>query len=372
MEPPSAGTPEREDTDLSLREEREKTDLELSRKRVEAREDSDSIIRRARELADQVLAAAERRSDSARAVTPRLVQERLIEKERVDDAREMADERVAADREVHARALAEILRLERASTDEHLVIERRRSDDATATRDEFLAMVSHDLRAMLGGLALNTAVVVKGASSGSGNNSVLLAAARIQRVVGRMDRLVGDLIDIASLEAGGLRLVCSPVDVTALAQDGVQSFQTLAGERGLTLRLEAPTESLPAEVDPERMLQVLANLLGNAIKFTPVGGAIVVRVEPFDDRVELAVADTGPGIAAENQASVFARFWQADRGDRRGMGLGLYIARSIAEAHGGGLTLESELGRGSTFRLSVPRRAPAQLDAAEPPATRER
>ncbi len=370
MEPPSARTPEREDTDLSLREEREKTDLELSRKRVEALEDSDAIIRRARELADQVLAAAERRSDSARAVTPRLVQERLVEKERVDDAREMADERVAADREVHARALAEILRLERASTDEHLVIERRRSDDVTSTRDEFLAMVSHDLRAMLGGLALNAAVVVKGASSGSGN-SVLLAAARIQRVVGRMDRLVGDLIDIASLEAGRLRLVCSPVDVTALAQDGVQSFQTLAGERGLTLRLEAPTESVPAEVDSERMLQVLANLLGNAIKFTPVGGTIVVRVEPFDDRVELTVADTGPGIAAENQASVFVRFWQADRGDRRGMGLGLYIARSIAEAHGGGLELESELGRGSTFRLSVPRRASAQLHAGEPTATRE-
>jgi len=353
--------PEREDTDLSLREEREKTDLELSRKGVEAGEDSDAVVRRARELADQVLAAAERRSDSTRAVTSRLVQERLLEKERLDDARELADERIAADREAHARALAEILRLERASTDEHLVIERRRSDDATSTRDEFLAMVSHDLRAMLGGLALNAAVVVKGASSGSGDNSVVLAAARIQRVVGRMDRLVGDLIDIASLEAGRLRLVFGPVDVTALAQDSVHSFQALAGDRGLTLRLDAPTESVPAEVDSERIMQVLANLLGNAIKFTPVGGAVDVRVEPFNDRVELTVADTGLGIAAENQASVFDRFWQADRGERRGMGLGLYIARSIAEAHGGALTLESELGRGSTFRLSVPSRASAQV-----------
>ncbi|MGZ6135468.1 MAG: sensor histidine kinase [Myxococcaceae bacterium] len=360
MEPPSSSpTPEREDTDLSLREEREKTDLELTRKRDEFGEDSDAIVRRARELADQVLAAAERRSDSTRAVTPRLVQERLDEKERLHGAREVADERVAADRELRALALAEILRLERASTDEHLVIERRRSDDATSTRDEFLAMVSHDLRSMLGGLALNAALVVKGVSSGSGNNSVVLAAARIQRVVGRMDRLVGDLIDIASLEAGKLRLACSRVDVTALAQDSVQSFQAVAGDRGLTLRLEAPPESVPAEVDSERILQVLANLLGNAIKFTPVGGAIVVRVEPFADRVELTVTDNGPGIAAEDQPSVFVRFWQADRGERRGMGLGLYIARSIAEAHGGGLTLESELGRGSTFRLSVPRRASA-------------
>ncbi len=307
-----------------------------------------------------MLAAAERRSDSTRAVTPRLVQERLVEKERLDDSREVADERLAAEREVHARALAEILRLERASTDEHLVIERRRSDDATSTRDEFLAMVSHDLQSMLGAVALNAAVVVKGASSGSGNNSVVLAAARIQRVVGRMDRLVGDLIDIASLEAGKLRLVCSPVDVTALAQDSVQSFQALAGERGLTLSLDAPTESVPVEVDSERMLQVLANLIGNAIKFTKVGGAIDVRVEPFADRVELTVSDTGPGIAPENQASVFDRFWQADRGERRGMGLGLYIARSIAEAHGGALTLESEPGRGSAFRLSLPRRAAAQ------------
>ena len=153
--------------------------------------------------------------------------------------------------------------------------------------------------------------------------------------------------------------MCSPVDVTALAQDGVQSFQALAGQRGLTLRLQAPPGPVPAEVDSERVLQVLANLIGNAIKFTPAGGAIHLRVEPFDDRVELTVADTGPGIAAEDQASVFDRFWQADRSERRGMGLGLYIARSIAEAHGGRLTLESELGRGSTFRFSVPRRASA-------------
>ena len=356
---PSGRTPEREDTDLSLRAEREKTDLELSRKRAEARDDSDAVVRRARELADRVLAAAERLSDSTRAVTPLMLHERRVEQERVEDAREVADEQVAADRELNAHALAEILRLERASTDEHLFIERTRSDHATSTRDEFLAVVSHDLRAMLAGLALNAAVVVKGASSGPGGNSVVLAAARIQRVVGRMDRLVGDLIDIASLEAGRLGLVCAAADVTALAQDSVQSFQALAGEHGLTLRLEAPAERVQAEVDAGRILQVLANLLGNAIKFTPVGGDVRLRVERVDDRVELSVADTGPGIARENQASVFARFWQADRGDRRGMGLGLYIARSIAEAHGGGLTLESELGRGSTFRLSVPSRAPA-------------
>jgi signal transduction histidine kinase len=357
---PSGQTPEREDTDLSLREERDKTDLELSRKRADAGEGSDAVVRRARELADQVLAAAERRSDSTRAVTPLVLQERRVEKERLEDAREMADEESAADRELNARELAEILRLERASTDEHLVIERSRSDHAMSTRDEFLAMVSHDLRAMLGGLALNAAVVVKGAASDSGNRSLAMAAARIQRVVARMDRLVGDLIDFASLEAGRLGLVYTPADVTALAHDSVQSFQALATEHGLTLRLVPPAEPFEAEVDSGRIMQVLANLLGNAIKFTPAGGDIQLRVERVDDRVELSVADTGPGIALENQSSVFVRFWQADRGDRRGMGLGLYIARSIAEAHGGALTLESELGRGSTFRLSVPTRASAQ------------
>jgi signal transduction histidine kinase len=358
--PPSARTPEREDTDLSLREEREKTDLELSRKRDEAEEDSDAVVQRARELADRVLAAVERRSDSARTVTPGVLQERRVEKERLEEARQVTDERVTADRVVNGRALAEILRLERASTDEHLVIERTCSDQATSTRDEFLAMVSHDLRAMLGGLALNAAVVVKGASSGSSNRSVVLAAARIQSVLGRMDRLVGDLIDIAGLEAGRPRLVTTNVDVTALAHDSVQSLQALAGEHGLRVRLVAPADPVQAEVDAGRILQVLANLLGNAIKFSPAGGDIQLRVERVEDRVELTVTDTGPGIAPENQASVFERFWQADRADRRGMGLGLYIARSIAEAHGGALTLESELGRGSTFRLSVPSRASAR------------
>ncbi|HSP18960.1 MAG TPA: HAMP domain-containing sensor histidine kinase, partial [Myxococcaceae bacterium] len=270
--PSSVQTPEREDTDLSLREEREKTDLELARKQAQAGEDSDAVIQRARDLADRVLAAAERRSDSIRAVTPGLLQDRRVEKERLEDAREVADEVSAADRELSARALAEILRLERASTDEHLVIERTRSDHATSTRDDFLAMVSHDLRAMLGGLALNAAVVVKGSASDTGNKSVPVAAARIQRLVGRMNRLVGDLIDIASLEAGRLRLVCSPADVTALAQDCIQSFQAVAQQHGLTLHLEAPAESVQAEVDSGRIQQVLSNLLGNAIKFTPAGG----------------------------------------------------------------------------------------------------
>lgn len=354
--PPSGRTPEREDTDLSLREEREKTDLELSRKRVEAGEDSDAIVQRARELADQVLSAAERRSDSMRAVTPRVLQERCVEKERLEDAREVADEQLAADRELNAHALAEILRLERASTDEHLVIERTRSDHATSTRDAFLAMVSHDLRAMLGGLALNAAVVVKGASSGSGGNSVVLAAARIQRVVGRMDRLVGDLIDIASLEAGRLRLVCTPADVKALAQDSVQSFQTLAGEHGLTLRLEAPTDPVPAEVDSGRILQLLTNLLGNAIKFTPAGGDIRLRVERVDDRVELTVADTGPGIPTEQQERIFERFAQsAATGDIGAAGLGLAIVRDIVQAHGGRVHLDSAPGRGTRFTLALPR-----------------
>ncbi|HSP19829.1 MAG TPA: ATP-binding protein, partial [Myxococcaceae bacterium] len=102
------------------------------------------------------------------------------------------------------------------------------------------------------------------------------------------------------------------------------------------------------------------NLLGNAIKFTPAGGDIRLRVERAEDLVNVTVADTGPGIAPEDQPSVFVRFWQAERADRRGMGLGLYIAQSIAEAHGGTLTLDSELGRGSTFRLSVPSRSSTQ------------
>jgi len=360
MDTPLPGqTPEREDTDLSLRAEREKADLELARKQGETGEDSDTVVRRARALADRVLEAAERLSDSARPATSRVLRERRLEQARVEDAREQADEQVVAERALNAQGLAEILRLERATTDEHLVVERTRSDDATSSRDEFLAVVSHDLRAILAGLALNAAVVLKGTSSGLGSNSVVLAAARIQRAVGRMNRLVGDLIDIASLEAGRLRLMRATADVTLLAQDSVHSFQGLADDRGLTLRLEAPEEPVLADVDAGRILQVLSNLLGNAVKFTPTGGEIRLRVQRVDERVELAVADSGQGIAPEHQESVFDRFWQAERADRRGLGLGLYIARSIAEAHSGALTLESELGQGSTFRLRLPCRGAA-------------
>ena len=109
-----------------------------------------------------------------------------------------------------------------------------------------------------------------------------------------------------------------------------------------------------ASADTARLLQVLSNLVGNAIKFTPRGGVITVRIEPLGDEVRFAVRDTGPGIAPDQVPHIFGRFWQANRKDRRGIGLGLAIAKGIVEVHGGRIWVESTLGAGSTFYFTIP------------------
>lgn len=131
-------------------------------------------------------------------------------------------------------------------------------------------------------------------------------------------------------------------------------------EKTLRLHVERPPVSVHLEADAARLLQALGNLIGNAIKFTPAGGQVSVTTESFAETVRIAVEDTGPGMTAEQLAHVFDRFWQARQGDRRGAGLGLAIARGIASAHGGRLTMQSEPGRGTRAVLELPRRSPTE------------
>jgi two-component system OmpR family sensor kinase/two-component system sensor histidine kinase BaeS len=167
-----------------------------------------------------------------------------------------------------------------------------------------------------------------------------------------MARLLDDLQTLSTAEAGVLRLHRERVDPAALATDAVATFRARADRAGVTLTCQAPDPVPEVDVDPVRIGEVLANLLTNAIRHTPAGGSVRVVVEPDPAGVAVVVADTGPGIDPGDLAHVFGRFVKS--ADSGGAGLGLAIARSLVEAHGGRITAQSAPGQGTVMRFSLP------------------
>ena len=350
---------ERDQTDESLRVEREKTDQVLADRQV-AEEDSDQVVHQARESADAVLTAARAKADqqlnqtSAVVARATLVKERVLEDEALQDERASADENLRREREENARVLSRLLPLEREKTDRFLLTERVRSDDALSNRDNFLGIVSHDLRNLLGGIVISAGLISEKATEDEGGKQTLTETARIQRYAARMNRLIGDLVDVASIDTGKLAVTPAPGDAARLIAEAVDTFLAAASAKGISLQAETGEDPLPAEFDHDRMLQVLANLISNAIKFTSEGGSVRVRGERTGDEVRVCISDTGLGIPATMLEAIFERFWQVGKDDRRGIGLGLYISRFILEAHSGRIWAESKLGEGSTFYFTLP------------------
>jgi signal transduction histidine kinase len=186
--------------------------------------------------------------------------------------------------------------------------------------------------------------------------------ASIQHAAQRMDRLIRDLLDTATIDAGRLSIEVLPVRLQQLVTDSVETFAPLASGKSIRIKSEL-NENLPAVAgDPDRLEQVLANLLGNALKFTQDGGQITIGAECTDRSVIVSVTDDGPGMSQEELDHLFDRFWQARRTAALGTGLGLFIVKGIIETHGGSVWVESTLGVGSTFFVELPRAlAPAPL-----------
>ncbi len=358
-EKPQGG--ERAETDRSLTDERRKTDEELTKRRLRDEAEADAVVATARRNADDVLELT--RVEADRKLQEMHVNEEqgeVLETERQgEDAalqyeRASADEVLARERQARRRALAALLALERDRTDETLRSERERADRSINSRDEFLAIVSHDLRNLLGGMAMSAASLLSVQGTEATRNQVVREAQRIQRYTGRMNRLVEDLLDVVSMDAGQLSLVRGREETAELLRETLEVFQPLATAKGVSLHSELKAGSLLARCDHERILQVLANLVGNAVKFTPAGGSIDIRIEPVEREVQFSIIDTGKGIEPEQLEIVFERFWQVLKPARAGVGLGLYISKCIVEAHGGKLWATSEHGKGSTFVFTLP------------------
>ncbi|MGH7625433.1 MAG: sensor histidine kinase, partial [Gemmatimonadaceae bacterium] len=170
-----------------------------------------------------------------------------------------------------------------------------------------------------------------------------------------MNRLIQDLLDIASIETGHLAMERHRQDVAPLLAQLETIFAGTATEHGVTLAVAASAPLAPVMADGERLLQVLTNLVANALKFTPAGGTIQVTAEADGATVRFAVRDTGAGIPPEHLPHLFDRFWQARRGaSERGTGLGLAISKGIVEGHGGSIHVVSQIGSGSTFSFTIP------------------
>ena len=223
---------------------------------------------------------------------------------------------------------------------------------AVRQRDDVLAVVSHDLRNVLGIFRITAALLDRELPEDAGH-----ARDRIKTLQGQaeaMGRLVDDLVEVARIDAGSLRIVPAGCEARALAQDAIASVQPIAQQKGIGLALECPEDPMPVHCDRGRILQVFANVLGNAVKFTD-RGEVRLSVVATDGEVRFAIRDSGGGISPDHLPHLFERYWQARQGERSGAGLGLYIARGIVEAHGGRIWADSTPGQGTTICFTLPR-----------------
>ncbi len=233
----------------------------------------------------------------------------------------------------------------------------RAAQAATKARDEMLAVVSHDLRNPVHTIQMASSLLLELLEAQPTVDPALLAQqiGAIRRSALRADRLIRDLMDVTRAERGRLDIERKPVIVRDLLRDASQIIASQATQHGVAVNVQPVDESVRVTGDRDRLLQALDNLLSNAVKFTPSGGLVTLSASADEQDVCFVVQDTGAGMTTEQQANVFTQFWQARRGDRRGVGLGLTIVKGIVDAHEGTITVESEADHGSVFRIRMPR-----------------
>jgi signal transduction histidine kinase len=242
---------------------------------------------------------------------------------------------------------------ERLLTQERQQVERLRELDRL--KDDFVASVSHELRTPLTSIRGYLELLHDGEGGPlTGNQREFLTV--IDRNADRLLRLVGDLLDVAQIDGGQIVLERERVALAAIAEDAVEGARAVACTRGIDLISEASAAPF-VHADPSRLAQVVDNLVSNALKFTPTGGTVRVRVAAEADRAVLTVSDTGMGIPKDEQARLFERFFRANAAGERaipGTGLGLWITKTIVDAHEGAIAVTSEAGSGTTFVVELP------------------
>jgi signal transduction histidine kinase len=219
-----------------------------------------------------------------------------------------------------------------------------------AARKELAEIVAHDLRTPLNAVALSASLL----RDAKPREAELCHVDRIVSAAERMEHLLDDLSEVTRFDAETIELHHERFDTRSLLVSCIEMFSARAKERGVHLKTDS-RDILTVRADRERLMQIVGNLMNNALRFTTPGGIITTVAEPHATGVRFAITDTGPGIAVEDQVHVFDRYWQGpERRGRNGVGLGLYICKQLVEAHGGHIGVDSELGRGTTFWFVIP------------------
>ena len=373
----------RADTDQSLYDERTKTDGHLERRHKEVEQRTTDAIEDDRQIAD-----ARRALDRAardRPVTGGQGQaptgdESLVRVERessdhaIAQARELEDSNLRRERRDKQLLVEALLFTERQRTDDNLSDEREGVDLASQqgllhfeaekthharTRDQLsnleLAMgtICHDLKNQSVVISIGVQVLLKRLSRDAWDRAeITKQLSAIEDNTAFMRRMIDSMLDIERFERGKVTLNLKPTDLGVLLQDAAKLFSPAAINKSCSLLTDLGPEPLWVSGDHDRLLQVVANLVGNAIKFTPSGGTISLAAQQDQTRVTVSVTDTGMGIAEQDRPKLFRKFSQLDHAEA-GLGLGLYIAKSIVEAHGGTIWVDSTVGQGSSFRFTL-------------------
>lgn len=368
----------RDKTVQSLEDERGKTDEYLNRRSQTIEDQTSTTIHLNRLAADQHRDSGRAEADSGQHVScaDDLNQERA-RSDKAQAAERSEEDRARVRERFQMRVIAEaLLELERKETDSNLLDEREQVDltsewnatqlseercshdvtkAALVTRDHYLAIVSHDLKQPLIAISIGARLLRRDLTLKTPDPSRLrVNLDLIERSAANMDRMSSALLDVERMAHDKLVLTPARIDLRSLLQECTDISAPVVATKSFTMTTRPCTHPLFADVDHDRILQVLSNLIGNALKFTPPGGIIELEVRKQETSAVISVTDNGPGVAEEAQAHIFDRFSQLKLNDRRGLGLGLFIAKWIVEAHKGRIWVTSQVGKGSTFSFTLP------------------
>lgn len=381
---------ERKQTDDSLTLERGKTDESFSSVRGEAHDNTDEIVSKDRITADQDRlqrrSVADLKWDTAEVgsknisesadqalVNQRKSEDKAIEKERLN-----MDTALQYERGEKERLMKKVVSQEREATDKNLMGERVKTDlyveqsaelltleqaahvetkSALTTREEFVAIVSHDLRNPIGAILSSAEILLEEDSIVGISSDAKSLIELIKRNAETSLQLISDILDMERIVEGKIQLQLTKNRIFDLIKESAESFAHAASAKKILLKTVLLNNSNTVMCDKDRIAQILSNLIGNALKFTPTGGSVTIEAHETKNEVTISVRDTGPGIPDDQKSRIFERYAQIGNMQRGGLGLGLYISKTLVESHLGKLWVTSVPGAGSTFWFTLPIRA---------------